>query len=146
MPGILDFLEPLFRGNLKYFSGLVLGTLVILILRLLRMKWVQRENLADQTFVSKHSGEDIEVFKKKSRMIFLSIFILFLVVLPLLMFVSVKVLESVMDVEPWLGVLVVFVEFCVIVVLLIIQGVRGKRLGRRIKLMEKNTSDENSSK
>ncbi len=145
MPNIFDFLEPLFSGNLKYFSGFVLGTLVVLIVRYLYIVWGRRQSLADQNFVNIHKGESIETFKKRSRIISYSLVILLVVVLPLLLFVSVKVLDSVMDVEPWLGVLVVLIEVCILIVLTIIQGVRGRRLRRRIKLLEKAKEEELNS-
>lgn len=58
--------------------------------------------------------------------------------MPLVLFLSVKILDGVMDVEPWLGVLVVLVEVVVLIVLVAVQSVRGRRLRRRIKLMEDN--------
>jgi hypothetical protein len=136
MPGFLDFLEPLFSGNLKYFSGLVLGTLVVLTIRFINMKWRVRQNKADQDFVQKHQGEPIEGFRKKAQYIYYSLIILLVVIMPLSLFLSVKVLDGVLDVEPWLGVLVILVEVVVLIVLVAVQSVRGRRLRRRIKLME----------
>lgn len=138
MPGFLDFLEPLFSGNLKYFSGLVLGTLLLLTLRFIHRKWVIRQDRADQAFVEKHQGEPIEGFKKKAQYIYYSLIILLVVIMPLGLFLSVKVLDSMLEVEPWLGVLVVLVEVVVLIVLVAVQSVRGRRLRRRIKLMEDN--------
>lgn len=138
MPGFLDFLEPLFRGNLKYFSGLVLGTLLLLTIRFIHRKWVIRQDKADQNFVLKHQGEPIEGFRKKAQHIYYSLIVLLVVIMPLVLFLSVKILDGVMDVEPWLGVLVVLVEVVVLIVLVAVQSVRGRRLRRRIKLMEDN--------
>lgn len=139
MAGILDFLEPLFSGNLKYFTGLVLGTLVVLIVRFINMKWRIRQDKADQEFVLKHQGESIDIFRKKSRIINYSLLILLVVIMPLALFLSVRFLDGVLDVEPGVGVAVVLVEVIVLIVLVAVQSVRGRRLRRRIKLMEENT-------
>jgi sterol desaturase/sphingolipid hydroxylase (fatty acid hydroxylase superfamily) len=144
MPGILDFLEPLFRGDMKYFSGLVFGTVVILILRFIYIKWMERQKVDDMAFVEKHKGESIEVFKKKFRIILISIVVLLFVVQPLVLFATVKFLMNVLDVEPWLGVSVILIEIFILFVLMIIQTVRFARLNRRIKLMEKSDMDRGS--
>lgn len=115
MPGFLDFLEPLFRGNLKYFSGIVLGTLVVLTIRFINMKWRVRQNKADQDFVQKHQGEPIEGFRKKVQHIYYSLIVLLVVITPLGLFLRVKVLDGLIDVESWLGVQVVLVEVVVLI-------------------------------
>lgn len=144
MPGFLDFLEPLFRGDMKYFSGLVFGTVTLLILRFIRIKWMERQKVADMAFVEKHKGESIEVFKKKFRIISISIIVLLFVIQPLVLFVTVKFLDSVMNVQPWLGVSVILIEIFILFVLIIIQTARFARLNRRIKLMEKSDMDRGS--
>lgn len=144
MPGILDFLEPLFRGDMKYFSGLVFGTVTLLILRYIRIKWMERQKVADMAFVEKHKGESIEVFKKKFRIILLSILILLFVIQPLVLFATIKLLSNILDVEPWFGVSVILIEIFILFILIIIQTVRFARLNRRIKLMEKTDKDVES--
>lgn len=144
MPGILDFLEPLFRGDMKYFSGLVFGTVTLLILRYIRIKWMERQKVADLAFVEKHKGESIEVFKKKFRIILLSILILLFVIQPLVLFATIKLLSNILDVEPWFGVSVILIEIFILFILIIIQTVRFARLNRRIKLMEKTDKDVES--
>lgn len=144
MPGILDFLEPLLSGNLKYFTGLVFGTVVFLILRFIRIKWMERQKVADLAFVEKHKGESIDVFKKKFRIILLSILILLFVIQPLVLFATIKLLSNILDVEPWFGVSVILIEIFILFILIIIQTVRFARLNRRIKLMEKTDKDVES--
>lgn len=144
MPGILDFLEPLFRGDMKYFSGLVFGTVTLLILRYIRIKWMERQKVADMAFVKKHKGESIEVFKKKFRIILLSILILLFVIQPLVLFATIKLLSNILDVEPWFGVTVILIEIFILFILIIIQTVRFARLNRRIKLMAKTDKDVES--
>ena len=40
---IVDFLEPIIQGNWKYLGGLVLGILLLLIIRVVRLLWVERQ-------------------------------------------------------------------------------------------------------
>lgn len=45
MLDIVDFLEPIIQGNWKYFGGFVLGVLFLILIRYIRLLWVERQIL-----------------------------------------------------------------------------------------------------
>ena len=59
--------------------------------------------------------------------------ILIIIVLPLSMWITVEILNSVDSIEPGIALLFIFILFILILVLSSIQAVRLRRLRRRIK-------------
>ena len=130
---IVDFLEPIIQGNWKYLGGLVLGILLLLIIRVVRLLWVERQTKKDDEFINSHQSTPIKSLQKRVWIIFLSIVILIIIVLPLSMWITVEILKSVDSIEPGIAFLFIFILFILILVLSSIQAVRLRRLRRRIK-------------
>ena len=130
---IVDFLEPIIQGNWKYLGGLVLGILLLLIIRVVRLLWVERQTKKDDEFIESHQSTPIKSLQKRVWIIFLSIVILIIIVLPLSMWITVEILKSVDSIEPGIAFLFIFILFILILVLSSIQAVRLRRLRRRIK-------------
>ena len=130
---IVDFLEPIIQGNWKYLGGLVLGILLLLIIRVVRLLWVERQTKKDDEFIESHQSTPIKSLQKRVWIIFLSIVILIIIVLPLSMWITVEILKSVDSIEPGIAFLFIFILFILILVLSSIQAIRLRRLRRRIK-------------
>lgn len=130
---IVDFLEPIIQGNWKYLGGLVLGILLLLIIRVVRLLWVERQTKKDDEFIESHHSTPIKSLQKRVWIILLSIVILIIIVLPLSMWITVEILKSVDSIEPGIAFLFIFILFILILVLSSIQAVRLRRLRRRIK-------------
>ena len=130
---IVDFLEPIIQGNWKYLGGLVLGILLLLIIRVVRLLWVERQTKKDDEFINSHQSTPIKSLQKRVWIIFLSIVILIIIVLPLSMWITVEILKSVDSIEPGIAFLFIYILFILILVLSSIQAIRLRRLRRRIK-------------
>lgn len=62
---IMDFLEPIIQGNWKNLGGLILGTLLLILIRYIRLLWVERQIVKDEEFISTHQNIPIKHFRKK---------------------------------------------------------------------------------
>ncbi len=132
---IVDFLEPIIQGNWKYLGGLILGILLLILIRYIRLLWVERQTVKDEEFISTHQNIPIKTLQKKVWFIMLSIFILVVIVLPGSMWITVEILKQIESIEPGIALLFIFILFIIILVISIIQSVRLRRLRRRIKKM-----------
>lgn len=132
---IVDFLEPIIQGNWKYLGGLILGILLLILIRYIRLLWVERQTVKDEEFISTHQSIPIKTLQKKVWFIMLSIFILVVIVLPGSMWITVEILKQIESIEPGIALLFIFILFIIILVISIIQSVRLRRLRRRIKKM-----------
>jgi hypothetical protein len=135
MLDLWDFLEPLFQGRWKYFGGLVIGTLVLIVIRSLYLYWIKRQQQKDAIFIESHKAVPIKDLKKKMWFILMSIIILSFVIFPGSLFVTVEILKSIESIDPGIAVLIVFVIFIIYLVLIVVQSVRFSVLYRRIKKM-----------
>ena len=135
MLDLWDFLEPLFQGRWKYFSGLVVGTLLLLVIRSLRLYWIERQQLKDAIFIESHQAVPIKDLQKKKWFILASIIILLFIIMPGSLYVTVEILKSVESIDPGIAVLFVFIVFVIFLVLIVVQTVRFSNLYRRIKKM-----------
>jgi hypothetical protein len=135
MTDIWDFLEPLIQGRWKYFGGLVIGTLLLLVIRSLRLYWIERQQQKDAIFVESHQSIPIKDLQKKKWFILSSIIILLFIVMPGSLYVTVEILKSIESINPGIAVLFVFIIFIILLVLIVVQSVRFRRLNRRIKKM-----------
>ena len=130
---IVDFLEPIIQGNWKYFGGFVLGVLLLILIRYIRLLWVERQNIKDDEFIQSHQNISIKTLQKKVWLISLSIAILIVIVLPVSMWLTVEILKQIDSIEPGIALLFIFILFIIILIMSIIQSVRLRRLRRRIK-------------
>lgn len=136
MLGIVDFLEPLVKGEWKYFGGMVLGALVLILIRVISKLWTERQITNDQKYVESHLNVPIESLKKKVWFILVSIIVLLLIVLPVSLWITVEILKSIKNINPGIALLFVFSLCIILTVIISIQTVRLKRLNRRIKLIQ----------
>lgn len=130
---IVDFLEPLFQGRWEYLGGLILGTLALALVRVLYRLWAERERKKDTAYIEAHQKIPVEKLQTTAQMILASIVVGFLIVLPGILWITVEILKSIESIDPGFAVLFVLLVIILITVLLTIQGVRYKRLNRRIK-------------
>lgn len=136
MLGIIDFLEPLFKGEWKYLGGMVLGALVLILIRVISKLWTERQITNDQKYVESHLNVPIESLKKKVWFILVSIIVLLLIVLPVSLWITVEILKSISNIDPGIALLFVFSLCIILTVIISIQTVRLRRLNRRIKLIQ----------
>jgi len=132
---IVDILETLIQGKWEYFGGMVLGILTITLLRVVYMLWTERQRVKDTEYIQTHQAIPVEKFQSNAYKILASIFVLFLVVFPGTLWITVEILKSIESIDPGIALLFVFIVFILIMILLIVQVVRYTRLTRRIKLM-----------
>lgn len=136
MLGIIDFLEPLVKGEWKYLGGMVLGALVLILIRVISKLWTERQITNDQKYVESHLNVPIESLKKKVWFILVSIIVLLLIVLPVSLWITVEILKSISNIDPGIALLFVFSLCIILTVIISIQTVRLRRLNRRIKLIQ----------
>lgn len=136
MLDIVDFLEPLFQGRWEYLGGLILGALTTGLIRVLYKLWAERERKKDTAYIEAHQKIPVEKLQTTSHMILASIVVGFLVILPGILWITVEILKRIESIDPGFAVLFILVVIILITVLLTIQGVRYKRLSRRIKLIK----------
>jgi len=137
MLGIVDFLEPLVKGEWKYLGGMVLGALVLILIRVISKLWTERQITNDQKYVESHLNVPIESLKKKVWFILVSIIVLLLVVLPVSLWITVEILKSIKNINPGIALLFVFGLCIILTVIISIQTVRLRRLNRRINIIQK---------
>lgn len=133
---VLGFLEPIMQGNWKYLGGLVIGTLTIALLRVCYLFWIERQTSKDIHFIQMHQNIPIKTLKNKAWIILLSVFVLVIVILPSSMWITVEILKSIENINPGIALLYVFGLFNIMLMILIIQTVRYRRLNRRISLIK----------
>lgn len=136
MLGIVDFLDPLVKGEWKYFGGMVLGVLVLILIRVISKLWTERQITNDVKCLESHLIFPVESLKKKVWFILVSIFVLLLVILPASLWFTVEVLKSIKDINPGIALLFLFSLCIVLTIIISIQTVRLRRLNRRIKLLQ----------
>lgn len=139
MLGIIDFLEPLVKGEWKYLGGMVLGALVLILIRVISKLWTERQITNDQKYVESHLNVPIESLKKKVWFILVSIIVLLLIVLPVSLWITVEILKSISNIDPGIALLFVFSLCIILTVIISIQTVRLRRLNRRIKLIQNSS-------
>lgn len=132
---IVDILETLIQGKWEYLGGMVLGVLTITLLRVVYMLWTERQRVRDTEYIQTHQAIPVEKLQSNAYKILASIFVLFLVVFPGTLWITVEILKSIESIDPGVALLFVFIVFILIMILLIVQVVRYTRLTRRIKLM-----------
>jgi len=132
---IVDILETLIQGKWEYLGGMVLGILTITLLRVVYMLWTERQRVKDTEYIQTHQAIPVEKLQSNAYKILASIFVLFLVVFPGTLWITVEILKSIESIDPGIALLFVFIVFILIMILLIVQVVRYTRLNRRIKLM-----------
>jgi sterol desaturase/sphingolipid hydroxylase (fatty acid hydroxylase superfamily) len=133
---IVDFLEPVFQGRWEYLGGLILGMFALGLVRVLYKLWAERERKKDTAYIETHQKIPVEKLQTTAYLILASIVIGFLVVLPGILWMTVEILKRIESIDPGFAVLFILVVIILITVLLTIQGVRYKRLSRRIKLIK----------
>ena len=131
---IVDILETLIQGRWEYLGGMVLGILTITLLRVVYMLWTERQRVKDTEYIQTHQAIPVEKLQSNAYKILASIFVLFLVVFPGTLWITVEILKSIESIDPGIALLFVFIVFILIMILLIVQVVRYTRLTRRIKL------------
>ncbi len=134
---IVDILETLIQGKWEYLGGMVLGILTITLLRVVYMLWTERQRVKDTEYIQTHQAIPVEKLQNNAYKILASIFVLFLVVFPGTLWITVEILKSIESIDPGIALLFVFIVFILIMILLIVQVVRYTRLIRRIKLMRR---------
>lgn len=135
MLDIVDFLEPMIQGNWKYLGGFILGLFVLVLLRYIRLLWIERQMVKDDEFIQSHQNIPIKTLQKKVWFTLLSLVILVIVVLPVSMWITVEILKQIESIEPAFALLFLLVLFILILIISMIQAVRLRRLRRRIKKM-----------
>lgn len=138
MLDIVDFLEPLIQGRWEYLGGMVLGLLVLGLVRGMYKLWTERLNVKDMQYIQTHQNIPVEKLQSNAYKILASIFGLFLLVLPGVLWITVEILKSIESIDPGIALLFVFIVFVLITTLLIVQVVRYQRLTRRIKIIRSN--------
>lgn len=139
MPDLTDFLEPLFTGRWKYLAGLIAGTAVLIVIRMIRYTWAKRQDTADAAFVEQYLTVPIESLKKKVKYISLSIGLLF-VLLPATLWVTVEFLKKNQSLPDAQKALITFGLTLLFMLFIALQAVRLRRLRRRIKRIEKSSA------
>lgn len=140
MPDFTDFLEALLTGRWKYLSGLVAGTVILILIRLFRYSWKKKQDARDADFVERNLTVPIERLKKKVSLILLSLASLLIVVLPGSLWVTVELLKKNASLPDAQKALITFALVILLTIVVAVQGVRLRRLRRRIKLIEKRKS------
>jgi len=135
MLDIVDFLEPMIQGNWKYLGGFILGLFVLILIRYVRLLWIERQMVKDDEFIQSHQNIPIKTLQKKVWFILVSIIILVVIVLPVSMWITVEILKQIESINPGIALLFLLVLFILILIITIIQAVRLRRLRRRIKKM-----------
>lgn len=135
MLDIVDFLEPMIQGNWKYLGGFILGLFVLILIRYVRLLWIERQMVKDDEFIQSHQNIPIKTLQKKVWFILVSIIILVVIVLPVSMWITVEILKQIESIEPAFALLFLLGLFILILIITIIQAVRLRRLRRRIKKM-----------
>lgn len=135
MIDLWDFLEPLIQGRWEFVGGLVIGTLLLLVIRSLRLFWIENQQQKDAIFIESHQAIPIKDLQKKMWLILLSVIILLVIVLPGTLYITVEILKSIESINPGVALLFVFIIFIILLVLIVVQSVRFSRLNRRIKKM-----------
>lgn len=135
MSDIVDFLEPLIQGKWEYLGGMVIGVLTITLIRVVYMLWTERQRVRDTEYIQTHQGIPVEKLQSNAYKILATILVLFLVVFPGTLLITVEILKSIESIDPGIALLFVFIVFILIMILLIVQVVRYTRLTRRIKLI-----------
>lgn len=135
---IVDFLEPLIQGKWEYLGGMFLGVLTIGLVRVFYKLWTERLKAKDLEYIQTHQAIPVEKLQSNAYKILATIFVLFLVVFPGVLWITVEVLKSIENIDPGIALLFVFIVFILITILLIVQVVRYQRLARRIKLIRSN--------
>jgi len=130
-----DFLEPLIQGRWEYLGGLVIATLLLFVIRSLRLLWIERQQLKDAAFIESHQSVPIKDLQKKMYIVLSSVIILLFIVLPGSLYLTVEILKSIESINPGIALLFVFIVFIILLVLIVVQSVRFNRLNRRIKKM-----------
>ena len=132
---IVDFLEPLIQGKWEYLGGLVIGVLTITLIRGFYMMWTERQRVKDAEYIRTHQAIPVEKLQSNAYKILSTILVLFLVVFPGTLWITVEILKSIESIDPGIALLFVFIVFILIMTLLMVQAVLYKRLTHRIKLM-----------
>lgn len=135
MLGIVDFIELAIKGNWKVLGWFVIGAFCLALLRVVRGFWIERQTQKDDQFIRTHQEIPFEVLQKKSWWLLGSIIVLFIVILPGTLWLTVEILKSIESIDPGFAVAFVFIVFILILIILIIQSVRYRRLKRRIARM-----------
>lgn len=135
MLDIVDFLEPMIQGNWKYLGGFILGLFVLILIRYVRLLWIERQMVKDDEFIQSHQNIPIKTLQKKVWFILVSIIILVVIVLPISMWITVEILKQIESINPGIALLFLFVLFILILIITLIQAIRLRRLRRRIKKM-----------
>lgn len=135
MLDIVDFLEPMIQGNWKYLGGFILGLFVLILIRYVRLLWIERQMVKDDEFIQSHQNIPIKTLQKKVWFILVSIIILVVIVLPVSMWITVEILKQIESINPGIALLFLLALFILILIISMIQAVRLRRLRRRIKKM-----------
>jgi hypothetical protein len=138
MLGIVDFFEPIVKGEWKFVGGMALGVLVLILFRVISKLWTERQITNDIKYVESHLNVPIDSLKKKVWFILVSIILLLLIILPVSLWITVEILKSVKDINPGIALLFVLCLCLILTMIISIQTVRLRRLNRRIKLLQKN--------
>ncbi len=136
MLGIVDFLELAIQGKWSALGWFVLGAFCLGLIRVLRGLWIERQSHKDEQFIRTHQEIPIQTLKKKSWWLLGSIVLLFAIILPGVLWLTVEVLKSIKSIDPAIAVGFVFIIFILIVTILIVQLVRYLTLKRRIARMQ----------
>lgn len=135
MLDIVDFLEPIIQGNWKYLGGFIIGLFVLILIRYVRLLWIERQMVKDEEFIQSHQNVPIKTLQKKVWVILVSIIILVVIILPVSMWITVEILKKIESIEPAIALLFLLVLFVLILIITVIQSIRLRRLRRRIKKM-----------
>lgn len=135
MLDIVNFLEPIIQGNWKYLGGFIIGLFVLILIRYVRLLWIERQMVKDEEFIQSHQNVPIKTLQKKVWVILVSIIILVVIILPVSMWITVEILKKIESIEPAIALLFLLVLFVLILIITVIQSIRLRRLRRRIKKM-----------
>lgn len=135
MLGIVELLEFALKGNWKGLAWFIIGAFCIGLIRVLYGLWSERQTQKDDEFIRAHQEIPIETLQKKMRWLLGSIILLFAIILPATLWLSVEVLKRIESINPGIALAFVFTEFMLILVIILVQTVRYSKLNRRIKRM-----------
>lgn len=95
MLGIVDFIELAIKGNWKVLGWFVIGLFCLALLRVLRSLWIEHQTQQDDQFIRTHQEIPFETLQKKSWWLLGSIIVLFMIILPGTLWLTVEVLKSI---------------------------------------------------
>lgn len=133
---ILGFLNPIIQKNWQYLGIVLIGTLTLVLIRIFYLFWNESQTTKSNHYQQIHQNIPIKRLKNKIWLIVLSVILLVFVVLPSSMWITIEILKRIENINSGIALLYVSSLFIIMLMILIIQTVRYRRLNRRKNLIK----------